>query len=553
MLWICLIALAMRALAWFRTDPVAFDSAVYFEMAAHLRAGQWSAALAYPYPPLYAILIAVVQTVIPSAEAAGLLITLAADLLVLWPLVGIARAAAGERAAWGAALLWAIHPYAVRLGVQALTDAPTVFFVALAIWAGLRAAQARRVGWALGAGVASGVAYLLRPEGMEAALGLAVVYAVQGSRFEVRGSESRAAQARAAGPPGPPPGPRPPAPAQTALRGAVWALAPLAGLAVVASPYVAYVSTEAGTLALSKKKSPAAFVSALNPLSSQQPSAAGPQPPGGAAQPLSPSLQPPRTPSNPRTGPGRALSSLYIFQRPLGNGIHPVVLVFGVIGGIGLWRSGPAEGIWVRHLLAGLLGLHLAILVGLAAAKGPGYLGGHHFFLMVLYALPFAGAGLARAMAWGEERLHLPHWSPAVAVALLVMAMALQLLLRRPDQGTAVRPAAAWIRAQVAGTPVVVTSLAKLTYHAGAERVELLGGYDDILRRARARSAQFVVFYPDMQRQVSPEFLRRLDPADLELVRAFPEPSRTAPDRRLEVFRLKPRESVRTFDSSTGH
>jgi 4-amino-4-deoxy-L-arabinose transferase-like glycosyltransferase len=218
-----------------------------------------------------------------------------------------------------------------------------------------------------------------------------------------------------------------------------------------------------------------------------------------------------------------------------------VVLVFGVIGGIGLWRSGPAEGIWVRRLLAGLLGLHLAILVGLAAAKGPGYLGGHHFFLMVLYALPFAGAGLARAMAWGEERLHVPRWSAGVAVALLVMAVALQVLLRRPDQGTAVRPAAAWIRAQAIGTPVIVTALAKLTYHAGAERVDLLGEYGDILRRGRARSAQFVAFYPDTLRQLSPGFLRQLDPADLELVRAFPEPSRTAPDRRLEVYRIKPR------------
>ncbi|HEY7675834.1 MAG TPA: glycosyltransferase family 39 protein [Candidatus Methylomirabilis sp.] len=513
---------------------MAFDSAVYFEMAAHLRAGQWAAALAYPYPPLYALLIALVQTVIPSAEAAGLLITLAADLLVLWPLIGITRAAAGERAAWGAALLWAIHPYAVRLGAQALTDAPTAFLVGLALYAGLRAAQARRVGWALGAGAASGLAYLLRPEGMEAALALGGLYAAASPESIVQSPESRAVQL-------PAPDSATPAPARTALRRAVWALAPLAGLAIVASPYVAYVSLEAGAFTLSKKKSPAAFARALVPLAGHQPSAASPQQPGGATQPLSPSLQPPRTPSSPRTGPGRALLSLYIFQRPLGNGIHPVVMIFGVIGGIGLWRSGPADGAWVRRLLAGLLGLHLAILVGLAAARGPGYLGGHHFFLMVLYALPFAGAGLAGALAWGEERLHLPRWSPAVAVALLVTAMALQVLLRRPDQGRAVRPAAAWIRAQVTGTPVVVTSLAKLTYHAGAERVELQGEYDEILGRARARSAQFVAFYPDMLRQVSPDFLSKLKPADLEFVRAFPEPSRTAPDRRLEVYRLKRR------------
>jgi hypothetical protein len=311
-------------------------------------------------------------------------------------------------------------------------------------------------------------------------------------------------------------------------------------LAVVASPYVAYVSVEAGTLTLSKKKSPAAFARALNPLGSPDHSAAGPERPGGAAQPPPPGPQPPPTPRGRRAWLGKPLSNLYDFQKPLTNGIHPVVLILGVIGAAGLWRSGPAGGAWVRRLLAGLLGLHLAVLVGLAAARGPAYLGGHHFFLMVLYAGPFAGAGLARAVAWGEGRLRLPRWSAGVAVALLVMALALQVLLRRPDQGTAVRPAAAWIRAQVAGTPVIVTSLAKLTYHAGAERVELLGGYDEVLRRGRARSAQFVAFYPDALRQVSPDFLSRLTPADLEFVRAFPEPSRTAPDRRLEVYRLKP-------------
>ncbi len=40
------------------------------------------------------------------------------------------------------------------------------------------------------------------------------------------------------------------------------------------------------------------------------------------------------------------------------------------------------------------------------------------------------------------------------------------------------RPAAAWIRSQVVGTPVIVTNIAKLTYHAGAEQAELSGTYD---------------------------------------------------------------------------
>jgi hypothetical protein len=93
----------------------------------------------------------------------------------------------------------------------------------------------------------------------------------------------------------------------------------------------------------------------------------------------------------------------------------------------------------------------------------------------------------------------------------------------------------------VVGTPVVVTHIAKLTYHAKAERVDLGGTYDDILQRSRERSAHFVVFYPDLLPQVSHDFLKRLSSADLELAKIFPEPSPSAPDQRLEVYRLRPK------------
>ena len=103
------------------------------------------------------------------------------------------------------------------------------------------------------------------------------------------------------------------------------------------------------------------------------------------------------------------------------------------------------------------------------------------------------------------------------------------------------RPAAEWIRGQAPGGPVVVTDMAKLTYHAGAARMELLGGYEQILQGARMRGAQFVAFYPDMIGHRSPDFLTKLNPADLELARAFPEPSASDPSRRFVVYRLKPK------------
>src|SRR5512134_2836063 len=118
--WVAVAFLVLRAVAWLHFDPVTFDSAVYFEMAALIRNGQWSEALAYDYPPLYPLFIAGLQPVVGSAETAGVLVALLADLVILWPIFAIARRAVGEEAAWAAAFLWAVHLSAIRLGVQAL-------------------------------------------------------------------------------------------------------------------------------------------------------------------------------------------------------------------------------------------------------------------------------------------------------------------------------------------------------------------------------------------------------------------------------------------------
>jgi hypothetical protein len=620
-LWICVLALAIRLLVLLRTDPVAFDSGIYFEMAQFVRAGNWAAALAYHFPPFYPALIAGMQFLGISAAAAGTGIALAADVLVLLPLAAIARAAAGEAAAWGAALLWAVHPYAVRLGVQALTDAPTALFLALAVWAGIKALEVRRapamagdpsavkspqpapagiphsairnpqwaagagILWAVGAGAASGLAYLLRPEGIEPAIVLAVAYFIWPPGPRAPGPPGAGAHH---GPPPPDAAPRRHADTATAeaaagprsgrsvWRRAAWAVAPLAGWAIVASPYVAAISLEAGSLTFSKKKSPVAFLHALGAAFTPQrptppPQSPIPGPPNGGGNPdpggrganpgtIGHVVSPPEQPSGgpdqeahsiarsaapiterERSRARRSLAGLYAFQRGLVNGIHPLVLVFGLVGAIALRRSGGGSGLCVRRLLLGLLGLHLAVLIGLAAARGPAYLGGHHFFPMVVYALPFAGAGLAAAIRWGAGWVRAPRLVPVCALSLLVAATAAQSLLRRPGRGTALRPAAQWIRAQTSGTPIVVTDMAKLTYHAGAQRVEILGPYDDVIGRARARSAQFVAFYPDMLRQRSPEFMARLGGGDLEFARAFPEPSAADPGRRFEVYRLKPK------------
>jgi hypothetical protein len=539
-IWILPVAALLRGLAWLRTDPVAFDSAVYFEMAERIWAGRWTEALSYPYPPLFPALIGGLQRLGCSAETAGLLIALSADLLVLFPLVAIARSAAGTRAAWGAAFLWAIHPLAILLGVQALTDAPTALFVSLAVLAGIRALEDGRRLYALGAGAASGVAYLFRPEGIEPALGLAVLYLYQFgtvTRREAGGLTVPSSH-----------GPGAVTHGSGGLRWLWWAGVPLTGWALIALPYVAYISVEAGSLTLSKKKSISALMRSLGAPSGgehrqpvQEMSILSVLPTVGSAVEVGdrPVVAAAGRP------PGwlqRAGRSVYTFQKPLVNGVSPLVLSLAILG---IWRLRARRGSGDTRacaLLAGLLALHLALLLGLAAQYGPAYLGSHHFFLVAVYALPFAGAGMSWVLGWGSSgKRPAGRWLSAVVIVGLVAGTGGWVVRRQAGRGVAVRPAAAWVQTQVAGTPVVVTNVAKLTYHAGAERVELVGTYDDILREGRARGAHFVAFYPDLVSDVSPDLLARLDAADLELVKTFPEPFPSAPDQRLEVYRVRPR------------
>src|SRR5215510_14270525 len=175
---IVVLAIIVRAIGISRTDPVAFDSAVYFEMAQFVRAGAWDSVFAYPYPPLFPVLIAGLEKLGVPTEVAGLFWSCGLNLGVLLPLFFITRKLAGRQAALGAALLWAVHPYAVRLSIRALSDSPTVFLVALALWLGLWAYEKKKRFLSWVAGILSGLAYLSRPEGMEAAIGLAFLYAL---------------------------------------------------------------------------------------------------------------------------------------------------------------------------------------------------------------------------------------------------------------------------------------------------------------------------------------------------------------------------------------
>ena len=405
--WVVLLAAALRVVAFWRYDPVAFDSAIYFEMADHIRAGHWSTVLTYDYPPLYPFLVAAVQWFLRNPEIAGVLVSFTADVFVILPLFAIARTAVGYAGAWGAVFLWAIHPLAISLGVQALSDAPTAALVAVSIWAGLHALEHRRLAWALAAGIASGLAHMTRPEGIEPALVLAALCCWPVNKLGAPPSASPKIQSTW--------GSGNQTLLRPTLRNAAWVVAPLVGWALVASPYIIAISEQTGTLTLSKKKSAAGFVRSL---AGEGTLTIPPQNPALLpSNENAPDQLTTSAPAAPQSRLNRLITGIYVFQKPLINSIHPVIWILILIAA---WNSRVVamEGTrFARTLLLTLVGLHFAVLIGLAADHGATYLGGHHFFLMVLYSLPFAVQPFAAAFDQVDRRLIETSWTLGVSRA----------------------------------------------------------------------------------------------------------------------------------------
>jgi hypothetical protein len=222
---VVVLALASAAavrlyLAW-QNASISADGVQYVDVAAHVLAGDWVRALASFYPPGYPALVAIARPAVGDWERAGTVVSLLAGVLTLLPLAGLARLAGLEGVALAATLLgFAVSPYPARYAAAVRAEAAYGLCFVTAVYAAAAWIVRGRRGAPLAAGLATGAAYLIRPEGLGlvAPLGAAFVAAGRG----------RAAGLRAA--------------AATALVAAL-----------VAAPYVLYLHADTGRWLVSRK------------------------------------------------------------------------------------------------------------------------------------------------------------------------------------------------------------------------------------------------------------------------------------------------------------
>jgi 4-amino-4-deoxy-L-arabinose transferase-like glycosyltransferase len=161
------LAFALRAALALWTSTLAADGAYHLATAQGLLDGRFGELLAtWRMHPLNPILTAALGMALGGVEAGGAAVGVLLSSLTILPLMALARRFWNERIAGWTGLLYALHPTLLHEGTEVLNTGCYVFFFVSALAAGVFALETRRVALFALCGVASGLLYLTRPEGL---------------------------------------------------------------------------------------------------------------------------------------------------------------------------------------------------------------------------------------------------------------------------------------------------------------------------------------------------------------------------------------------------
>lgn len=429
------------------------DGPHFLNAAQALAAGRVGDALAQPQHPLYPALVAFVHALGAGWENAAALVSVLGGTAAIGFAALFFRDAFDARVAWLAAGLLVFQARAVEASSDVQSDGLYAGLFLAGVWLAWRAFDRRSMASAAFCGVAAGLAYLTRPEG----LGIAIVAAGLAAANVVTGRAT----------------------VREALR--IAAAISLCA-AFFAAPYAIAISRGADSFALTHKKSLRELAGvAADPA----PAAAAPQQARARLVPLR-DLVPPepdrgedgRAVMRAGTSGRRAFEATRMVARTEKSALRygPLVLL-----AIGLWvaRGTPGRrGVFVLSIAA----LYTVVLWVLAYRVG--YVSRRHALPPLAPLLGYAGLGAAAIGAWlarasGRERI-----AHAAAIALVGAVAAGeivgQLEPRRAEERSA-RIAAEWLRSNAPAGPVVTDRL-RLGYYAGMPYVPFVRADDAALR-----------------------------------------------------------------------
>lgn len=430
------------------------DGPQFLAAAQAWQAGRWSDALAQPQHPLYPVLVAIVHATGLGWENAGAAVSVLGGTAAVGFAALLFRDAFGVPAAWLGAGLLAVHARAVEFSSDVQSDGLYAGCFLAGVWLAWRAVERRSIRLAAASGVASGLAYLTRPEG----LGVALVLA---------GLATAAWLAR-----------------RWSFRDAIAvATAALLAAALVAAPYVIAISDGGGGWALTQKKSVRAMAGMSDALPAPPPATSPAPPPLPQLTDLVPA-RPDRGEDTfavlrASTGVERAAAVTKMVARTEKSALRYAPLALVAIGLLAARGRPGRRGV----LVFGLAGFYTAVLYALTLQVG--YVSRRHALPPLVPLLGYAGLGALALGGWLGRIGFGGRLAPAALAAAIVAAVGLGELAtqwepRRSEERAAVA-AARWLRDHGAPGPLVTDRL-RLGYYAGMPYVPFVRADDATLR-----------------------------------------------------------------------
>lgn len=350
------------------------------------------------------------------------------SVVVLWL---FARRLFDERVANIAALSFAVLPLFRMIASDALSDTEHLLFYLLAAWLAAEGFARNQVRWFAAAGVASGAAFWVRPEGLEIALITGLLLAMQ----LVFARRPRAG----------------------------WALAAVAGAALLTvAPYVVLAGKiTSKQLPWAKKRAQPIFVveESQAAIRAEQKAAAAASPAAATAPPAHVGVV------HQRVVARLAWKAVRTFVRNLVWGFRYMFLPLYIVGNWELYRRRPAWWVWNLPLWAGVL--HFVVLCGVYFLSG--YIDQRHMMPLVALALPFAALG-AVYIADKLAPLLAPRVSPrtclVTVVAVSCLAVVPRTLVPMNPELQAVFVATHWVHDQSHAGDAVVSNSPYIAFYS---------------------------------------------------------------------------------------
>ena len=356
-----------------------------------------------------------------------------------------------------AALILAVHPWAVRHSSDVQSDGLylAAFLAAVAVlW---RAWREQRTALAFAAGALSGLAYWVRPEGAGVALiGIALALASGFSR------------------------------SWRLAPSALWSAALASGALLVVVPLVAAVGIQTGDWVLTQKKSTQVFLGLGDRAAVEHPATPSLDPPspereiGSRVEPMPHSGSPSSPVAALKNPPisGHYDAILALLDRIFTTYRLDLLIFLGF--GLAALRGRPGPRAWFVLAFVVSYGILLEAL-----HRNAGYLSRRHVLPPLSLTLGYAASGVIPAAQWlvtAAHRArgwrtptprHTRYWATGVGIGIVLLCALPMDFARRRDNRVAVRSAAGWLKERTESVEPIGARRLRVAYYAGAPFVPL--------------------------------------------------------------------------------